>query len=139
MRKNVQEILVSGKSVIYSKNNTRKSRFYLIFDRIENGYAVGKTFPRKAKKQREEKINLDSVRTHMSVLSLVDYSQKFIVTKRMGNHRFLCSKNMNNCFSKSLNQAQLFDSKEEALSFSQKFGGKVVSHQKALNLQQANA
>tara|TARA_Y100000034_G_scaffold33928_1_gene41528 strand:+ start:31932 stop:32138 length:207 start_codon:yes stop_codon:yes gene_type:complete len=50
--------LISGKSVIYNKLFTKKSRFYLIFDRFEDDYAIGKTLSRKTKKMKEKKIPL---------------------------------------------------------------------------------
>lgn len=63
-----KENLIKGKSVIFDKTRTRKSRFYLIFDRIENDQLIGKTFPRKTSNQREELIPLKDAG---SILSLI--------------------------------------------------------------------
>lgn len=131
--------LVKEKSVIFNKTRTEKSRFYLIFDRIEGDCAVGKTFPEKSKRQREEIIRLEDTGSKVSLLSFRKYSDEFIVTKKIGRlNKFLCSKKMNRSFSRSLNQADFFKTYEEAEVFASKYKGKVIDHKKAVKFHNGN-
>tara|TARA_Y100000034_G_scaffold136937_2_gene217367 strand:- start:7600 stop:8031 length:432 start_codon:yes stop_codon:yes gene_type:complete len=140
MKKNEYSHLIPGKSIIYDKRASSKSRFYLVFDRIEGEKAVGKTFPRKSKKRREEFIDLNDLDSKETLLKEEKgYEEKLIVTRKVGRlNKFLCSKEMNRSYSRSLDQAEFFDHYIEALSLAEEHGGIVIKYQKALNYHKGN-
>lgn len=136
-----KEDLTKNKSVIFNRKLSRKSRFFLIFDRIEGDYAIGKTIPRKSSHQREERIYLKDIGSERSLIDINDYSYHnkfFVVKKDQRLNKFLCSKKMNRSFSRSLDQAECFDLYEEALIEADLHNAKVISHKKAVNYHNGN-